>query len=480
MFTSRHGARTSLTAVGRFTVNEKRPASPTIIGNDIFAKRPRDEPPMLNTQASVGIELFGMSSSQLLIDVPVFDDLFGSPKSIERSSTGEKVRLEMNQLYKDFNAGQLSNTVVESPPPSPPNSTPPPTMEELLTMSMVKPPNAFSPVVRASSPVLGVPTSQPGVMSSQPMITQSAGVQVSPPYMWAPSTAPGYNPPWPGHFAVTAKSVTVVPQQGVGSFGGVWQEAPQVSYYSVPQQVVSQQMVFQQAEPQVVSYSPNLPMPPVSPFVAYSSVPISTPLPTTGCGEQQQMVSQQVEPRVLSYAPQERRYSFPISTSVGGGEQQQMVSSVAPRYVPVSRMRGDGADSFFVEPALENIDSNRRVMKVLGSGSDEEVREMWNFCITSPGTDHSCKQAVDVALHMRCACHLMATGVAKSYVDVCRQLGMLADRKCLNGCVHKHACQVGTFYCIACVRAEKHEVSVEECLEKWIAAGSPIRHGTQV
>jgi hypothetical protein len=454
MFTSRHGARTSLTAAGRFAVKEKRPASPTIIGNDVFAKRSRDEPSALDVQASAGIELFGMSSSQLLVDVPLLDDLFAPYNPTERASTGERLRWEMNQLYKDFNDDQLSKTVVESPPPSPPNSTPPPAVEELITMSMAKPASAFGPVVRTSSPVLGVPASHPAVMSSQPMIVQSTGAQVSPPYMWGPSTAPGYNPPWPGHFAVTAKPVTVVPQQVVAPVSS------NVPYYSMQQQVVSQQMepysnspflaavggkqqmVFQHAEPHVLSYAPNLPMPPVSPFVAYSSVP--------------------------------------ISTSLGDGEQQQVVSLSAPKYVPVSRMRGDGADSFFVDPVLENIDSNREVMRVLGSGSDEEVREMWNFCITSPGTEHSCKQAVDVALHMRCACHLMATGVAKSYVDVGRKLGMLADRKCLNGCVHKHACQVGTFYCTRCVRAEKHELGVEECLKKWLAAGSPIRHGTQV
>jgi hypothetical protein len=261
---------------------------------------------------------------------------------------------------------------------------------------------------------------------------------------------------------VTAKPVTVA-QHVVEPFSGAQQQmAPQVGSnghsYTMQQQLASQQVVSmapysnvprgeaqQQAQPQVLSYAPNLPQPPMSPFVAYSNIPIANPI-----------------------------------QAMGGVEQQQVVSSVYPKYVPVFRMRGDGADSFFVEPALENIDSNRSVMMVLGSGSDEEVREMWNFCITSPGTEHSCKQAVDVALHMRCACHLMETGAAKSYVEVGRKLGMLADRKCLNGCAHKHACQAGTFYCTKCVRANKHELGVEECLEKWMAAGSPIRHGTQM
>lgn len=418
MFSSRHGARTSATAAGRFALPascpEKRAASPS---TDVFKRARNDAQPSapLDSQPSIGVELFGMSSSQLLLDIPLLsDDLFktNSP-CIQRQSTGERVRLELAQLYEDFTADQPSRTVVESPLASPPHSTPAPTVEELISMSMHKP--GYS-AVRPRSPVLGMPVTQPVVAPPSHAPAPPTG------YVWTPATATGAytGGAWPQHFAVTAQMVPV--QQT--------QHAPVGVAAPVQQDLVP--MSFSLGAVQQVE----------SPFAAYSV---------------QQQVVQQIEEPQLAVGP--------VTT---------------PAYTPVGRMRGDGADSFFVEPAFENMHSNKAVMRVLGTGSDQEVCELWNMCIHSPGTEHSCKQAVDVALHMRCACHLLVSGMAKSYVDVCRQLGMLADRKCLNGCEHKHACQVGTFYCISCVRGDKHELDVEQCLEKWLAAGSPIRHGQRV
>lgn len=380
MFSSRHGARTSQTAAGRFAL-QKRAASPAAPD---ASKRVRDE--TLKAHHSVQQELFGMSSSELLEDFPLLtDDLFSSVP-VERQSSSERVREEMAQLYADFNADVPSLTVVESPPTSPITSTGP-SVDELIRMSMHKP--GYS-TVRASTPVLGdvVPFSSPPVSATG--------------YVWTPAAATGgyTGGVWPQHFAVTAQMVPVQQTQVV--------TAP-----------------VQQVE---------------SPFAAYSV--------------QQQVVQQ-----------------LPVGP---------VTAITAPAYMPVGRMRGDGADSFFAEPALDELYGNKEVMRVLGTGSDQDVCELWNLCINSPGTEHSCKQAVDVALHMRCACHLLVSGMAKSYADVCRQLGMLADRKCLNGCKHKHACQVGTFYCIACVRGDKHQLDVEQCLDRWLAAGSPIRHGERM
>ena len=397
MFSSRNGARTSQTAAGRFTqpYAEKRAASPRR-----YDQQKRVCNDTAHVEASLGTELFGMSSAELLLDFPVLsDDMF---KTTERQSSGERIRVELAQLYDDFTSEKPSATVVEIPPSSPPSSTVAPTVEELIEMSMYKP--GYN-AVRPCSPLFGEPvTAVTTAVCSAPL----GAPAVPTGYVWAPATATGgySTSAWPQHFAVTGQMVPVEhTHQGLSFSVGAVQQA-------------------------------------VSPFVAYSNVPIATTL--------EQHVAGSVE------------FMSP------------------PTYTPVSRQRGDGADSFFEEPAMEQIHGNKAVMRMLGSGSDKDVTDLWNLCITSPGTEHSCKQAVDVALHMRCSCHLMVKGLAKNYADVCRQLGMLADRKCLNGCKHKHACQAGTFYCIACVRGEKHKLDVEECLEKWLASGSPIRHGERV
>jgi hypothetical protein len=148
-----------------------------------------------------------------------------------------------------------------------------------------------------------------------------------------------------------------------------------------------------------------------------------------------------------------------------------------PRYAERRVERGASEDTFFGPPLYKHMIDNSNVVSIVSNGSDEDVLNIANFAIQTPGIKPKCDQALESKMHVDATILLMTKYGVSDRVSIYKRLAMLSDRVCL-GCKTqrlKTVCLAGKFRCHHCVNNERG-VSFENGFHQWLLNGCMSRH----